>query len=134
MFSIDSMSRQPVYEQLIEQLERLVLTRILDAGIQIPSVRNLSLQLAINPNTIQKAYNELISRGLIFSVPGRGCFVAENALELIQERKREKLRDLDDLIEELALAGVPIDTIKKHVKSAYRKTDAGNGEKNDSSD
>ncbi len=121
MFLIDSMSRQPVYEQLIEQLERFVLTGILKPGDQIPSVRSLSTELSINPNTIQKAYSELDSRGLIYSVPGRGCFISENALPLISEAKREKLTVLDTLLEELALAGVEETVIAAHVRAAYEQ-------------
>jgi len=119
MFTIDSMSRKPVYEQLVDQLERFVLTGILNAGDQVPSVRSLSLELAVNPNTIQKAFNELDGRGLIFSVPGRGNFVSENAFELICARKKEKLKILDDLVEELALGRVPVETVKQRVQKIY---------------
>lgn len=119
MFSIDPMSRKPVYEQLIDQLEQFILTGALQAGEQIPSVRNLSVQLFVNPNTIQKAYNELDSRGLIYAVPGRGCFVAEDALERISARKRENITLLDKLVKELALAGVSKETIVKHVEAIF---------------
>ena len=67
MFQIDTMSRIPIYEQIVEQVEYFVLNGILKEGEQIPSVRNLSVQLSINPNTIQKAYFELDKREL--SVP-----------------------------------------------------------------
>lgn len=63
MFQIDTMSRIPIYEQLVEQVEYFVLNGILKEGEQIPSVRNLSVQLSINPNTIQKAYFELDQAG-----------------------------------------------------------------------
>ena len=90
MFQIDSLSRQPVYEQLIEQMERFILLGLLRAGDQLPSVRSLSVELSINPNTIQKAYGELDSRGLIYSIPGIGCFVTENAVEILSRLKRRK--------------------------------------------
>jgi len=77
MFQIDTMSRMPIYEQVVNQLEYFVLNGILKEGEQIPSVRNLSVDLSINPNTIQKAYFELDKRGIIQSVPGRGCFVCQ---------------------------------------------------------
>ena len=69
MFMIDPMSRQPVYEQIIRQMERFILSGMLAPGDQLPSVRSLSLELSINPNTIQKAYSELDVRGIIYSVP-----------------------------------------------------------------
>ena len=92
MFQIDTMSRIPIYEQLVEQVEYFVLNGILKEGEQIPSVRNLSVQLSINPNTIQKAYFELDKRGIIRSAPGRGCFITEAAKETLSSKKREQLR------------------------------------------
>ena len=76
MFRIDPLSRQPVYEQLIEQLEKLVLTGLLPADSQLPSVRSLSLELSINPNTIQRSYRQLEAEGWIVTVHGKGCFVS----------------------------------------------------------
>ena len=72
MFQIDALSRVPVYEQLVDQMEKLVLSGLLKAGDPMPSVRSLSLDLLINPNTIQKAYSELDRRGILMSVPGKG--------------------------------------------------------------
>ena len=67
MFQIDPMSRQAVYEQLIEQMERFILSGILKSGDQIPSVRSLSVDLSVNPNTIQKAYSQMDAKGMIYS-------------------------------------------------------------------
>lgn len=74
MFQIDIMSRIPVYEQLIRQTEKFILLGVLKEGDKLPSVRQLSAELSINPNTIQKAFTELDRRGIIFSVNGRGEF------------------------------------------------------------
>ncbi|MGN0299507.1 MAG: GntR family transcriptional regulator [Lachnospiraceae bacterium] len=106
MFQIDLMSRKPVYEQLVEQTERFILTGILNAGDRMPSVRSLSMTLSVNPNTVQKAISELDSRGLIQSVPGRGCFVSADAKEKLSNVKRGGLEKLPEQIKELALAGV----------------------------
>ena len=76
MFQIDPLSRTPVYEQIIEQVQRLITAGVLRPGDQIPSVRGLSLTLRINPNTIQKAYSELDGAGLITSVPARDALSA----------------------------------------------------------
>lgn len=119
MFQVDVMSRTPVYEQIVEQLEQFVLTGIVAAGDKLPSVRALSMQLAVNPNTIQKAYSELDRRGLIQSVPGRGCFVSEAAAELISEKKSSQLADLTHLVTELAYAGVSRQRILQEVEKAY---------------
>ena len=106
MFSIDHMSRCPVYEQLIEQVERYILTGILKGGDQLPSVRALSVSLSVNPNTIQKAYSDLDSKKIIFSVPGKGCFIADNAASLLGNYRRNQLGELEVLLCELKLAGI----------------------------
>ena len=85
MFQIDSMSRKPVYEQLIEQVESFLLNDVLKPGDQIPSVRNVTMQHAINPRTVLKAYNDLDARGLIRSVPGKAYFVCEEAKQILNQ-------------------------------------------------
>lgn len=119
MFQIDSLSRQPVYEQLIQQLEQFILTGILQPGDQLPSVRNLSVSLSVNPNTIQKAFADLDAKGIIYSSPGIGCFVSPNAKEVLADLKRRKLTDLKALAKELALAGVSLEELKGAVTNAY---------------
>ena len=119
MFQIDSFSRTPVYEQIVNQLEHFILTGILTADTQIPSVRNLSVTLSINPNTIQKAYAELDRNGIIYSVPGRGCFITKEAKEILSNQRMGKLSNLKDIINELKLAGLPIDTVIATVKEVY---------------
>ena len=125
MFIIDSMSRQPVYEQIIRQMERFVLTGVLKSGDQLPSVRSLSVSLSINPNTIQKAYTELDFRGIIYSVPGRGCFVSENAEKLLREYQRSRLKDIEALSREMATAGIPRQDVLDCVNAAYDQLDKG---------
>ncbi|MDO4732644.1 MAG: GntR family transcriptional regulator, partial [Bacillota bacterium] len=74
MFAIDYKSRVPLYQQIVENVEKLTLRGILLPEQQLPSVRALAMELSINPNTIAKAYAELEARGLIYSLPGRGSF------------------------------------------------------------
>ena len=81
MFTIDNMSRIPVYEQIVEQTERMLLSGEMKPGDPMPSVRGLAAELGVNPNTIQKAYTELEHRGMTTSVPGRGSFLREDATE-----------------------------------------------------
>ena len=119
MFQIDIMSRTPVYEQIISQLENFVLTGILKAGDKVPSVRNLSATLSINPNTIQKAYSELDNRGIIYSVPGKGCFIHEEAKTTIMKKKQSELVDLVERIQELKLAGISISQILQCVETIF---------------
>lgn len=119
MFKIDSLSRQPVYEQLIEQLELFILSGILHPGDQLPSVRSLSTELSVNPNTIQKAYGELDTKGIIYSTPGIGCFVTENAVSILSTMKRRKFTDFRAIAQELALAGVTEKELHDSIASVY---------------
>lgn len=89
MISVDMRDRKPIYEQLIDNIRALSVQGILAPDEQLPSVRQLAAELAINPNTIQKAYTELERQGVIYSLPGRGNFVSSDQGSLAeQERKR----------------------------------------------
>lgn len=87
MITIDYQNRAPIYEQIVERFQNLILKGILPPGSQMPSVRSLAIELSINPNTIQKAYAALEQQGYIYPVKGRGNFVAEN--DTLLEQKRE---------------------------------------------
>ncbi len=121
MFIIDAMSQEPVYEQLVNQTERYILLGALNGGDAMPSVRRMSVTLPVNPNTIQKAYTELDRRGVIISVPGKGCFIAENAKEIIAISGRKRLSQLQKLLEELKLAGVAKSDVQNIVSTVYDK-------------
>ncbi len=120
MYIIDSFSRKPVYEQIVEQTEKLILIGSLKPDDQMPSVRSLSVSLSINPNTIQKAYTELDNRGLICSVPGKGCFVTKDAVKRIQSLKRNEVEVFDNVVKELVLAGLSADELKARIDSLYK--------------
>ena len=77
MIVIDSQSRQPIYEQIVEHVESLIAAGVMSQGEQLPSVRALAVELSINPNTIQKAYAILEEHGAIYPVKGKGNFVSE---------------------------------------------------------
>ena len=79
MISLNYRDSRPIYEQIRDGLRKLIVTGALSADEKLPSVRALAAQLAINPNTIQRAYAELEQRGYIYSVKGKGSFVAEGS-------------------------------------------------------
>ncbi len=106
MLYIDIMSRTPVYEQIITQMEKLISAGLLKEGEQLPSVRALSLELSVNPNTIQKAYGELDAKGLIGSVPGRGCYVMPGARDILKSLATGRLQEIRALAQDLMAAGV----------------------------
>lgn len=123
MFVVDVTSRVPVYEQIIKQVEEQVLTGILKEGDKLPSVRSLSVKLSINPNTIQKAYTELDRRQLIITVPGKGSFISEKAIEVVGANSREKMTELNKIIRELALAGVTKEEIINNIEEVFNNTE-----------
>lgn len=123
MFVVDVMSRVPVYEQIIKQVEEQVLTGILKEGDKLPSVRSLSVKLSINPNTIQKAYTELDRRQLIITVPGKGSFISEKTIEVVGANSREKMTELNKIIRELALAGVTKEEIINNIEEVFNNTE-----------
>lgn len=96
MIVIDYQNRKPIYEQIVERFQMLIVKGILEADSQMPSVRALASELSINPNTIQKAYTILEQQGYIYPVKGRGNFVSGN--QTLKEKKEEvffqKLRDV----------------------------------------
>lgn len=119
MFQIDTMSRTPVYEQIIEQTERMVRLGVLKPGDQMPSVRGLSIRLSINPNTIQKAYTELDRRGILVTVAGRGAFVREDIGTFILRYREETFEKIRTAAAELRKLGVPGAEVEAAVRRVY---------------
>ena len=121
MFTIDVMSRVPVYEQLIKQVEDQVLKGIMKEGDKMPSVRSLSMELSTNPNTIQKAYTELDRKGIVVSVPGKGSFISAKAVEIVGNQSKEQLSQLKEIVRKLAYAGVSKSEITDMIEEVYKK-------------
>ena len=99
MIVIDYRDRKPIYEQIVEKFQMLIIKGVLEPDTQIPSVRSLATELSINPNTIQKAYSLLEQQGFIYPVKGRGNFVSGNQA-LVEQRKNVFLQKLKILIKE----------------------------------
>ena len=107
MISLNYRDSRPIYEQIKDGLRKLIVTGALRTGEKLPSVRALATQLSINPNTIQRAYNELEGEGYIYSVPGKGRFAAGNtgADEARRKELTEKLRELAAELKYLGVTG-----------------------------
>lgn len=88
LFAIDLRSRVPIYEQIKNQAMELILLGALKPDDQLPSIRELARALQLNVNTVKRAYEDLEADGVILSLPGRGSFVAENALGGAQLKAR----------------------------------------------
>lgn len=105
MFTLDPRSRVPIYRQIENSIIEMILLGALPEGSQLPSVRSLAVELGTNPNTIQKAYQELESRGVICSVTGRGSFV--QGRDAAREALRgQAVKALESAARQAALAGL----------------------------
>ena len=114
MIQLNYRDSKPIYEQIKEGLRRLVVTKALSAGEKLPSVRELASQLAINPNTIQRAYRELENEGYIYTLVGKGTFVAECG-NIDNTREKELLQEFDELVTELFYFKVSKNTLKERI-------------------
>lgn len=114
MFQLDLKSRKSIYEQIVDNIKELIITGILKAEDKVPSVRELSKTLTVNPNTIQKAYRELEYQGYLYTVSGLGTFVAApSALPMDEKRVSEITEHLRENIKELFYLGCSFEKIKK---------------------
>lgn len=120
MYQIDVLSRVSIYEQIVDQTKKFILTGILGPGDQIPTVRQLSAQLSLNPNTVQKAVKELDRQGLIYPLPGRGCFISDKAKDILREEKRGDMVKLEEQIRELALGGITKEELIELIERVYK--------------
>jgi len=125
MFYVDNQSRRAVYEQIVSQVEKYVLSGILQGGDKMPSVRKLSIELNVNPNTVQRAYTELERSDVIVTAPGRGAFVSDAGSQTLKEnRKAQFLSELEHLASELKSMGIDktllVNVIEKVFKGGNR--------------
>lgn len=118
MIVIDYRDRRPLYEQIAQRFQELILRGILEPGGQMPSVRKLAVELSINPNTIQRAFALLEQQGYIYAVKGRGNFVAGKGNYLGQKRQ-ELLEQLRQLLEEGACLGIKREDWEEKISSFY---------------
>ncbi|MFT4105301.1 MAG: GntR family transcriptional regulator [Lacrimispora sp.] len=127
MILLDYKDRRPIYEQVIEKMKDLILCGVLEQDVQLPSVRTLATDLSINPNTIQRAYAELERRGFIYSVKGRGSFVAD-AGSLRALKSSELKRELGSWILEAKRAGLTEDKAHTWVAEEWVSPENQTGE------
>ena len=99
MLTLNYRDSRPIYEQIKDGLRRMIVTGAMAQDEKLPSVRAMATQLSINPNTIQRAYNELEQEGYIYSVAGKGSFVSgtADAAAAGRENLKEDLRKLLEL-------------------------------------
>lgn len=110
MIIIDYKDSRPIYEQIVEKFKSLILKGVLETDSKMPSVRSLAMELSINPNTIQKAYAQLERDGFIYTVKGRGNFVAEKE-DLLMDKKNEIFEKFRAILKEALEMGIDADEL-----------------------
>lgn len=120
MIILDHSDKRPIYEQIVEKFQTLILNGVLEPESKMPSVRNLAVQLSINPNTIQKAYAELERQGFIYSKVGRGNFV-KSTLDLAKKEREKVLRDLETQIHRCQKLGISLKEIQQIAATLYEE-------------
>ena len=126
MFSIDLMSRVPIYEQICEKIIEFIINGTLTEHEQLPSVRNLAKSTGVNPNTVAKAYQELERKGIIYFVLGRGSFIAELDKS---ELNNTALADFDLSVKKALEKGISADLLKNRID--FIKGGTKKGERHD---
>ena len=115
MLNLDYRDARPIYEQVKDGLRRLMVTGAIQEGEKLPSVRSMASRLAINPNTIQRAYEALEAEGYVYSVPGKGSFAAP-CTEVDKQRLEQLLGQFDALTAELLFLGVTGESLMARIE------------------
>ena len=118
--TIDVKSRTPIFEQLRHNITELALSGILAPDEQLPSVRALACDLAINPNTIQKAYAELERDGIIYSLPARGSFISSDLSAAASCAKAEARNSVSNAIRQAKLLGITKEELVELLEREWR--------------
>lgn len=137
MILIDHKDRRPIYEQIIERFQQMILCGALQPGASMPSVRSLAMELSLNPNTIQRAYQELERTGYIYTIKGKGSFASETATAAANKR-RQLRRELQAFTDKALLAGISAQELQgmlaECIQSSSVSTNKTGDEKYDNSD
>ena len=123
MIQLNYRDAKPIYEQIKDGLRKLVITNSLIANEKLPSVREMASKLAINPNTIQKAYRELEEEGYVYTVAGKGTFVAERK-EVLGVRNEELMKEFDEVVTELLFLAMDEDSLKTRIEQLAKGGEA----------
>ena len=123
MFKISLNGNLPIYEQLIEKIEEMVLMGVLEPDTALPSVRDFASELAINPNTVQKAFAELDKRGVTYSVSGKGRFVTSDISKIIRQKADKHISDMLNSASELKNLGISMNILTQEIEKLYKEGD-----------
>ena len=120
MIILDYQDRRPIYEQITEKFRTLIYQGALPAGSRLPSVRQLAMDLSINPNTIQRAYMQLEQEGLIYPVKGTGNFIADSE-EVRKLSKASYTKELKAMIQKGKAMGMEAEELIYIIRECYKE-------------
>lgn len=121
MVMLNMKSGIPIWEQIRDSYKKQILAGVLNVGDKLPSVRALAGELGINPNTIQRAYTDLEASGFVYTVSGRGCFVAEkNEASLIMEQNA-RINEFKKALGEARESGVSKEALMKIIEKEFEQ-------------
>ncbi|WP_338752674.1 GntR family transcriptional regulator [Bacillus sp. FJAT-52991] len=122
---ISNNSKEPIYEQISVQIKNLILLGDLKQGDALPSMRKLAKDLRISIITTKRAYEELERDGFIYSIVGKGSFVAEQNLEIMKEKKLKTIEEkLCEAIQNAKQMNVPLNELKEMLTILYEEEDS----------
>lgn len=125
MLQLNYRDARPIYEQIKEEIQKLLITNAISADEKLPSVRELASSLAINPNTIQRAYRELEAEGYVYTLPGKGTFAS--AIDLVNNtRTRELFTAFDSAAKELLTLSVSKEELIQRLENMEQERMSGN--------
>ena len=123
MIQIDYKDSRSIHEQIEDGIKKLIINKILATDEQLPSVRELSVTLTVNPNTVQRAYKQLESDGYIYSIKGKGNFVAPVSHTADNQKISELYRQFEDVAKSLMYLGENIETLKTIINKIKEETE-----------
>ncbi len=122
MFYVRPESGEPIYSQLIRQIKHAVTSGMMNPGDQMPTVRDLAAQLVINPNTVARAYRELVREGVLTATQGGGTFVKMEPQPLVRSERERRLDPfIQELVVEAQVLGVSDETLLRLLKTALAR-------------
>ena len=114
MIQLNYRDTRPFYQQIKDNIRHLVISKASSENDKLPSVREMATSLAINPNTIQRAYRELENEGYIYTIPGKGTFVSEIDQANVS-RQKDLLGKFDTIVSELLYLSVPVTELTSRI-------------------
>lgn len=121
MIRPDYKSGKSLHEQIEDEIKRLIISGAMKPDEQLPSVRELSMSMTVNPNTVQRAYKQLEQDGFIYSIKGKGNFVSTLSKTESRKRSEELLAHLSQTVKELAFLGEDEKSVKALISQIYRE-------------